>query len=127
MRGDSRDIALLKVAVADVPWLQVSTDAACPVGTEIIAIGAPYALDHTLSKGIVSAYREEADVPYLQTDAALNPGNSGGPVISLESGEVVGMVVSGVRKDISEGLNFAISSPSLRAFLGRQPPFQSAR
>jgi len=116
-RDDSKDVALLRIVADNFPWLQLSSDTRNLVGNEIIAIGAPFAFDYTVSKGIISAYREEQGVTYLQTDTALNVGNSGGPLISLETGEVVGMVVSGLRKDIAEGMNFAIAASTLRTFL----------
>lgn len=121
------DIALIKTNVASSSWLPIESDPMSPVGTEVIAIGAPFSLDYSLSKGVISAHRMSGSVSYIQTDAALNPGNSGGPIISLITGRVVGMVTSAVPKDISEGLNFAISGPVLEQYIHRNISIMSTK
>ena len=71
-------------------------------------------LEYSITKGIVSAFRKLDDVIIIQTDAAINPGNSGGPLILLKSGQVVGINSFAYKKNISEGLNFAISSEEIK-------------
>ena len=88
------------------------------LGQTVVAIGAPEGLDHTVTKGIISAVgrQPEVDRPmvYVQTDAPINPGNSGGPLID-RNGNLVGIntfiVTSGGG---SEGLGFAIPEPIVR-------------
>ncbi|HLD97526.1 MAG TPA: S1C family serine protease, partial [Candidatus Nanoarchaeia archaeon] len=85
------------------------------IGDAIYVLGAPEGLEFSITKGIISQKdRDSFDYPedkkyskYLQTDAAANPGNSGGPIIN-EQGEVVGMTTWGYTK--SEGLNFGLQS-----------------
>ncbi len=79
-----------------------------PVGSAVYALGHPLGLDFTLTKGVISAtQRELRGVRYLQTDAALNPGNSGGPLLD-ELGRVIG-VDTWVRAD-GQNLGFAVPS-----------------
>ena len=88
------DIALLKVSVGNLPALRLGTSQSVSVGDPVIAIGNPFGLGQSVSAGIISARgRTLEDDPYidfLQTDAAINHGNSGGPLMSPE-GTVVGI------------------------------------
>ena len=81
-------------------------------GEDVIAIGTPEGLEFTVTRGIVSAVREQGKL--IQTDAAINPGNSGGPLMN-SFGCVVG-VNTFIYKE-NQGLNFAISSKRLLSFL----------
>ncbi len=109
----ARDIALLKVdATRQLTALPFATEVR--EGDEVIALGYPLDLDDrmTVTRGIVSAFRTFGGVAYVQTDAATNPGNSGGPLLNLR-GEVVGMNTT-VRREIqdrdfsAQGIGFAI-------------------
>ncbi|POZ61929.1 DegQ family serine endoprotease [Chromobacterium alticapitis] len=88
------DVALLKVAAADLPEVKIGSPADLKVGEWVAAIGAPFGFDNTVTAGIVSAkgrsLPDETLVPFIQTDVAINPGNSGGPLFNLR-GEVVGI------------------------------------
>ncbi|WP_296001773.1 trypsin-like peptidase domain-containing protein [Rugamonas sp.] len=86
------DIALLKIDGKDLPQATIGSSARARVGEWVIAIGSPFDLDHTVTAGIISAKaRETGDfLPLIQTDVAVNPGNSGGPLINMR-GEVVGI------------------------------------
>jgi len=88
------DVVLLKIDAANLPTVTVGSSAALKVGQWVLAIGAPFGFDYTVTAGIVSAKgRSLPDsnyVPFLQTDVAINPGNSGGPLFNLD-GEVVGI------------------------------------
>jgi serine protease Do len=86
------DVAVLKIPAAGLPQLAIGSSAKTRVGEWVIAIGSPFDLENSVSAGIVSAKsRETGDfLPLLQTDVAVNPGNSGGPLINLR-GEVVGI------------------------------------
>ncbi len=86
------DVALVKVEATGLPFLTIGDSDALRVGEWVVAIGSPFGLDNTVTAGIVSAKsRDTGDyLPFIQTDVAVNPGNSGGPLINL-SGEVVGI------------------------------------
>ena len=88
------DIALLKVKADNLPVVQLGNSDGLDVGQWVFAIGAPFGLDHTATQGIVSALSRSLPdgtyVPFIQTDVAVNPGNSGGPLFDL-SGRVVGV------------------------------------
>jgi serine protease Do len=88
------DVAVLKIDASGLPVVKVGDPAATRVGEWVVAIGAPYGLDNTVTSGIVSAKSRalpgDAAVPFIQTDAAVNPGNSGGPLFNLK-GEVIGI------------------------------------
>ena len=106
------DVAVLKIDARGLPTVRVGDPAKLRVGDWVVAIGTPYGLDNTVTSGIVSAKSRalpgDAVVPFIQTDAAVNPGNSGGPLFNLE-GEVVGInsqIFS--RSGGFQGLAFAI-------------------
>lgn len=88
------DIALLKIAGQQLPHVKIGQSATLKVGAWVFAIGSPFGLEHSVTAGIVSAkgrsLSHERFVPFIQTDVAVNPGNSGGPLFNLQ-GEVVGI------------------------------------
>jgi len=88
------DVALVKIDAggAELPILKIGDPAKLRVGEWVIAIGSPFNLENTVTAGIVSAKSRETGelLPFIQTDAAVNPGNSGGPLINIR-GEVVGI------------------------------------
>ena len=88
------DVALLKVNGAGFPELRTGDVGRLRVGEPVLAIGSPFGFDYSASAGIVSAKMRnmmgETAVPFIQTDVALNPGNSGGPLFN-QQGEVVGV------------------------------------
>ncbi|NWK75234.1 Do family serine endopeptidase [Acinetobacter sp. SwsAc6] len=88
------DVALLKVTGTDFPELRTGNVEQLKVGEPVLAIGSPFGFDYSASAGIVSAKMRnmmgETSVPFIQTDVALNPGNSGGPLFN-QRGEVVGV------------------------------------
>jgi len=128
----SKDLALLKVDVGStkLPALSFDDSSSVQVGDNVYAIGNPYGLDHTLTSGIVSALNRDIQAPdgttiagAIQTDAALNPGNSGGPLLDA-SGKVIGVnsqiASSGSSTAGGEagnvGIGFAIPSKLVQAF-----------
>ncbi|TCH65433.1 Do family serine endopeptidase [Acinetobacter sp. ANC 4862] len=88
------DVALLKVNGSNFPELRTGNVDRLRVGEPVLAIGSPFGFDYSASAGIVSAKMRnmmgETSVPFIQTDVALNPGNSGGPLFN-QDGEVVGV------------------------------------
>lgn len=88
------DVAVLKVAGSDFPALPIGNSDLLKVGEPVLAIGSPFGFDYSASAGIVSAksrnVSRDTTVPFIQTDVALNPGNSGGPLFN-QKGEVVGI------------------------------------
>lgn len=86
------DVAVVKVDAKDLPTVPVGDSNKLRVGEWVVAIGSPFGLDNTVTAGIVSAKgRDTGDyLPFIQTDVAVNPGNSGGPLINMR-GEVVGI------------------------------------
>lgn len=111
-QDERSDIALLKVDASGLPTLTVGSSEKLKVGEWVLAIGAPFGFDSSVTAGIVSAkgrsLPSENYVPFIQTDVAINPGNSGGPLFNLD-GEVVGInsqIIS--RNGGYMGLSFAI-------------------
>jgi serine protease Do len=90
----SSDIAVLKIDAHDLPSVRVGNSDKLGVGDYVLAIGEPFGLEETATAGIVSAKGRslpgDGYVPFIQTDAAVNPGNSGGPLFDAE-GNVVGI------------------------------------
>jgi serine protease Do len=106
------DVAVLKIDARDLPTVRLGNSKNVEVGDYVLALGAPYGLTETASAGIVSAIgRELPDnqyVPFIQTDVAVNPGNSGGPLFN-ERGGVVG-INSQIYSNTGgfEGVSFAV-------------------
>ncbi len=94
-RDPQTDVALLKVEGGNLPALPLGDSKLLKPGQWVVAIGSPFGLDYTVTAGIVSAVGRSADarqryVPFIQTDVAVNQGNSGGPLLNTR-GEVVGI------------------------------------
>ncbi len=126
----SKDLALLKVDTGSTKLhaLSFGDSSNLQVGDNVYAIGNPYGLDHTLTSGIVSALNRDIQAPSgatipgaIQTDAALNPGNSGGPLLDAD-GKVVGVNSQIASSGSSSGeagnvgIGFAIPSKLVKAF-----------
>ncbi len=111
------DIAVLKVSNPDPNQAVIAMGSAlnARVGSEVIAIGSALGtLQNTVTRGIVSAIRRSGTATLVQTDAAVNPGNSGGPLLDRE-GEAIGITTMGYRN--SQGLNFAVAIEHARGLL----------
>jgi putative serine protease PepD len=130
----NKDLALIRVDPTGLGLkpLTFASSSSLQVGDTVYAIGTPYGLEETFTKGIVSALDREISAPdgakiagAIQTDAALNPGNSGGPLLN-EEGEVIG-VNSQIASDAasvdgsqpgSTGVGFAIASDTVVSAVG---------
>ena len=86
------DVALVKIEASNLPRLAIGDSSRLRVGEWVVAIGSPFGLENTVTAGIVSAKgRDTGDyLPFIQTDVAVNPGNSGGPLLNMR-GEVIGI------------------------------------
>jgi serine protease Do len=106
------DIAVLRIDAKNLPVVNLGDPSRTRVGEWVVAIGSPFGFENSVSAGIVSAKGRslpgDAAVPFIQTDVAVNPGNSGGPLFNLQ-GEVIGInsqIYS--RSGGYQGLSFAI-------------------
>ncbi|MDA1117704.1 MAG: Do family serine endopeptidase [Proteobacteria bacterium] len=106
------DVAVLRIDARNLPVVKLGNPAQARVGDWVLAIGSPFGFENSVTAGIVSAKGRslpgDAYVPFIQTDVAVNPGNSGGPLFSL-NGEVIGInsqIYS--RSGGYQGLSFAI-------------------
>jgi S1-C subfamily serine protease len=106
------DVAVVKVVGSRLPVASLGDSSRVRPGEWAIAIGNPLGLDNTVTAGIISAIQrtnavgEGQRVPYIQTDAAVNPGNSGGPLIN-DRGQVIG-INTAIRQAPGAGLSFAV-------------------
>ena len=106
------DLALLKIESDNpLPYLEFGNSKNLEVGEWVIAIGNPFGLDHSVTKGIISAKGRNIQAgpfdSFLQTDASINPGNSGGPLIDMR-GKVIGINTAIIAS--GQGIGFAIPS-----------------
>ncbi len=106
------DVAVLRIEAKNLPTVKLGSSADTRVGEWVLAIGSPYGFESSASAGIVSAKSrslpDDNYVPFIQTDVAVNPGNSGGPLFNM-AGEVIGInsqIYS--RTGGYQGLSFAI-------------------
>lgn len=120
--SEAADVALVEVDCApDCPTVLFLRGHQPEPGSDVLAIGSPLgeSLSHTITRGIVSGYRlSDSGVTLVQTDAAVNPGNSGGPLCDRESGAIIGMVTSKLVDESLEGLAFAIAAEDALRVVG---------
>jgi len=111
--SDSRsDLALISVEGANFTFLPIATSDP-RLGSEVFAIGAPGG-SLSITRGIISAFRDSNGIQYAQTDAAVNPGNSGGPLID-DGGSIVGIVV--LKSSDQEGVGLAVTPQVISNFI----------
>ena len=111
-----RDLALLKVEGRNLPALGLQSTNATVVGERVVAIGSPLGLENTVSDGLLSGFREDANGRrWIQTTAAVSHGNSGGPLIG-ENGKVIGVITLGVMEG-AQNLNFAVPADAVQSLI----------
>ena len=113
------DIALLKITTSkNLKAIKMGDSSQTQVGEQVAAFGNPHGYGHTVTQGIISALRREIDdlnlFPLLQTDASINLGNSGGPLVNLK-GEVIG--VNNATSARAQGISFAIPINNVKTVL----------
>jgi len=117
------DLALLRLQsdehAPDLPYARLGDSSVLKEGDFVMAMGAPWGLNRSVSIGIVSCTRRYLDTVseyslWIQTDAAINPGNSGGPLVNT-AGEVIGLNARGI--SFSDGMGFAIPSETIATLL----------
>lgn len=106
------DLAIIKIPKSKIPEKNTEAKLECnfnpSVGHPVGAFGHPFSLSFTGTRGIISGFYLKKGERKIQTDAAINNGNSGGPLIDLRSGSVIGINTSGYSKKKAEGIGFAI-------------------
>ncbi len=113
---EEKDLALLKASGSGYPYLPLGDSNKTVQGESVVAIGSPIGLEGTVTRGILSAVRKAPNgMAYIQTDAAVNPGNSGGPLLN-KAGEVIGINTFKIEGD---RLGLAISINDAKQFIGR--------
>ena len=118
------DLALLKIDAPDLQPVTLADSSGLNVGQKVYAIGNPFGLSGTMTRGIISSIRSirnQDGAPIedaIQTDAAINPGNSGGPLLN-SSGQVIGIntLIASNGADQSSGIGFAIPIDTAKAVL----------
>lgn len=113
--NEDEDIAVLVIENATFPYLMMANLSAVKIGDDIYTIGAPKGMAYTLTKGTISAKeRIIREKSYIQIDAAINEGNSGGPLLN-DSGEVLGM--NTLKMTDSEGIGLSIPTDRIENYL----------
>jgi len=112
------DVAVLRIAAKGLPAVKLGNPEALLPGQWVLAIGSPFGFENSVTAGIVSAKArslpEENYTPFIQTDVAVNPGNSGGPLFNL-AGKVIGVAVA--KGAMVEAVGFAVPVAQLREMI----------
>jgi S1-C subfamily serine protease len=113
-RDKLADLALIKVTGSKYPVAKLADASSLQLGDTVFLFGAPLGFEWSVTKGIVSGLRDVEGATVIQTDAALNFGNSGGPLLHLPTGNVIGVNTFKTSDTISDGLGFAVACQEIR-------------
>ena len=116
-----RDLAVVKIEASSLPTLELGDLSGVGLGQQVVVLGYPLGTENvTITSGFVSSTDTDGgrNIIWVQTDSAVNPGNSGGPLLNLQ-GDVVGVVAAKFVSVAIEGVGFAISANTVILYLGR--------
>ncbi len=116
-----RDLALVEVDATGLPTVELGDVGRSQLASEVVVLGYPLdGADLTVTRGILSAFKPDPgrNIGWIQTDAAVNPGNSGGPLLNLQ-GQIIGMITAKYVDVSVEGIGLAITVNTLRLYLDR--------
>jgi hypothetical protein len=117
---EQRDLAIIQISGFDLPTVELGNSDELQAGEAVLLVGSPLGLEQTVTSGVVSAIRESPEMgKIIQTDAAANPGNSGGPLLNAR-GQAVGVLDFKLRG--TENLNFAVPINYARGMLNNLYP-----
>jgi hypothetical protein len=112
----TKDLAIIKVDGKNLPFLALAEMDKIDVGEHVVAIGSPLGLEGTVSDGVISAIRDIGDRKLIQTTTPASHGNSGGPLLNMDS-QVVGVVALGINPELGQNLNFAVPCGDVAALI----------
>ena len=123
----ARDLALLK-AEGKFPYFKLDSDRShYKTGATVWALGNPKTEQFTVTEGIISALKNKNGLDVIQTDAAISQGNSGGPLVLRETGEVIGVNQSGIKPELAENISFSITAFEVKRTLGIDQPIDEEK
>lgn len=113
---ERKDLAIIQISGFDLPIIELGNSNGIRAGESVVAMGSPLGLKGSVTAGVVSAVRDDFSGGFrvIQTDAAVNPGNSGGPLMTAD-GKAIGVITSKLRG--AEALNFAVPINYVRGLL----------
>ncbi len=118
------DLAVVRIAASNLPALKLGDSAALKQGAQVIALGNPVGLEHSVVQGVVSAKREFDGVEMIQLAIPIEPGNSGGPLLDAR-GRVQGLL--NMKSAVTANLGFAVPVNALKTLLDRPNPVPMSR
>ena len=116
-----RDIAILQINANELPYLSFGDTGVFNLGQEVVIIGYPLGTKApVVSNGIISSIQKDSsrNITWIQTNASVNPGNSGGPILNMQ-GEIIGVVLMKMVGVSIEGIGYAISASTITIYLER--------
>jgi serine protease Do len=118
------DLAVVRIAASNLPALKLGDSSALKQGAQVIALGNPVGLEHSVVQGVVSAKREFDGVELIQLAIPIEPGNSGGPLLDAR-GRVQGLL--NMKSAVTANLGFAVPANALQTLLDRPNPIPMSR